>query len=100
MGPKHPSRLNVSNLIILPLAHFLHELVPSKTVIFEEIEPLMSTPNPENQKFWDSLVPPGHGFVNISDPQKYNLRPGIQTASGTDRFSVAMFHQLHCLVRY
>lgn len=59
----------------------------------------MSAPNAENQKFWDSLVPPGHGFVNISDPRKYNLLPGIQTASGIERFSVAMFHQLHCLVQ-
>lgn len=67
-------------------------------MVFEEIEPLVAVPDPENQKYWDALVPPGHGFVNVTDPQKYNLEPGITTPSGTDRYSIAMFHQLHCLV--
>lgn len=82
----------------LTQAPLTHMTVPLKTVVFDEIEPLVAVPNPENQKYWDALVPPGHGFVNVTDPQKYNLEPGITTPSGTDRYSIAMFHQLHCLV--
>ena len=74
-------------------------LVAMKTVVFSEIPELMEPPNTGNQKYWDSMVPIGHGFVNISNPEKYHLLPGIPTSSGVDRYSVAMFHQLHCLVR-
>ncbi|KAI0115753.1 hypothetical protein GGR51DRAFT_361467 [Nemania sp. FL0031] len=57
----------------------------------------MDEPSVENQLLWDSLVPIGRGFVNISNPQDYGLLPGIPTDEGIDRFSVAMYHQLHCL---
>ena len=69
------------------------------TVVFSKQPALMDPPNDENQRFWDDLMPTGHGFVNVSDPESYGLRPGIMTSSGVDRYSVAMFHQLHCLVR-
>lgn len=72
--------------------------VPLKTVVFSRNEKLMGKPNTETDLYWDSLVPIGHGFVNISNPETYNLLPGIPTHSGVDRYSVAMYHQLHCLV--
>lgn len=59
----------------------------------------MDPPNDVNQRFWDALTPTGHGFVNVSHPEAYGLLPGIPTHSGVERYSVAMFHQLHCLVR-
>ena len=68
------------------------------TVIFYKNAALMNPPNDANQRFWDALTPIGNGFVNISHPEAYGLLPGIPTASGVDRYSVAMFHQLHCLV--
>lgn len=60
----------------------------------------MEPPNDQSKKAWDALIPIGRGFVNISDFEAYGLEPGIPTASGVDRFSVAMFHQLHCLVSH
>lgn len=40
----------------------------------------------------------GRGFVFVDDPEKQHLLPGIETESGRERYSVALFHQLHCLV--
>lgn len=41
----------------------------------------------------------GKGFILIEDPEEYNLKPGILTKTAVERFSVAMYHELHCLVR-
>lgn len=76
----------------------LFQSVPTTTVVFSKKTPLMDPPNDTNQRYWDALTPRGHGFVNVSDPEAYGLLPGIPTDSGVDRYSVAMFHQLHCLV--
>jgi len=46
---------------------------------------------------WDSLMPPGRGFVLVEDPSRFDLEPGIPTDLGIDRYSVSVFHQLHCL---
>lgn len=59
----------------------------------------MEPPNNESKKSWDAPIPIGRGFVNISDAEVYGLMPGISTASGVDRYAVAMFHQ-HCLVSH
>ena len=72
--------------------------MPTTTVVFSKQPALMGAPNDANQRFWDALMPTGHGFVNVSDPESYGLLPGITSSSGVDRYSVAMFHQLHCLV--
>ena len=74
------------------------ETVPRTTVIFSEKTALMDPPNDANQRDWDALMPIGRGFVNVSHPEAFGLLPGITTLSGVDRYSVAMFHQLHCLV--
>ncbi|KAK8074280.1 hypothetical protein PG994_005179 [Apiospora phragmitis] len=65
--------------------------------IFQAKPALMEAPSEENQRFWDALVPIGRGFVNVSSPEVYRLLRGIPTESGVDRYSVAMYHQLHCL---
>lgn len=67
-------------------------------MIFSPIPALQDPPNKENDRYWDALVPIGRGFVNISNPKAYHLLPGISTEVGIDRYSVAMYHQLHCLV--
>ena len=72
--------------------------VPTTTIIFSKKAALMDPPSDTNQRYWDALTPSGHGFVNVSHPEAYGLLPGIPTISGVDRYSVAMFHQLHCLV--
>ncbi|KIM98361.1 hypothetical protein OIDMADRAFT_43379 [Oidiodendron maius Zn] len=57
----------------------------------------MSAPSPESDAAWNSLIPSGRGFVLVEDPEKYHLKPGLPTEVGPDRYSVSMFHQLHCL---
>lgn len=76
------------------------QIVSTTTVVFSKKTELMDPPNAGNQKTWDGLIPIGRGFVNISNAEAYGLMPGIPTPSGTDRYAVAMFHQLHCLVSY
>ncbi|KAK8093537.1 hypothetical protein PG997_000222 [Apiospora hydei] len=58
---------------------------------------LDGAPSEENQRVWDALVPIGRGFVNVSSPETYGLLRGIPSESGVDRYSMAMYHQLHCL---
>lgn len=43
-------------------------------------------------------MPAGRGFVLIEDNLKYKLHTGLPTGDGDARFSISMFHQLHCLV--
>lgn len=45
---------------------------------------------------WDALLPEGRGFVYIHDWEKYELPPGQNTTWGMI-YSVALFHQMHCL---
>ncbi|GAB7356763.1 hypothetical protein MBLNU459_g7660t1 [Dothideomycetes sp. NU459] len=71
--------------------------VPLGTVVFEEIPELYGPPSRETDAYWDSLVPPGKGFVQIPNPEEYNLKPGILTQTGVERYSVTMYHELHCL---
>ena len=74
------------------------ETVPTTKVIFSKKTALMDPPSDANQRDWDALTPIGRGFFNVSHPEAFDLLPGITTLSGVDRYSVAMFHQLHCLV--
>jgi hypothetical protein len=39
------------------------------------------------------------GFVNVDDPDRYGLPPGMPYNGTTKVYGVSMFHQLHCLVR-
>ena len=75
------------------------ETVPTTTVTFSKNAVLENPPSNASQRFWDALWPIGDGFVNVSHPESYGLLPGVPTDSGTDIYSVAMFHQLHCIVR-
>ncbi|KAI9146896.1 Oxidase ustYa [Paramyrothecium foliicola] len=57
----------------------------------------MSESSPESNAAWDNLMPSGRGFVLVEDPKSYGLGPGIPTDTEVDRYSISMFHQLHCL---
>ncbi|KAI5927177.1 hypothetical protein F4810DRAFT_433128 [Camillea tinctor] len=57
----------------------------------------MAEPSPESNAAWDSLMPSGRGFVLVENPEDYGLGPGVPTDVGPDRYSISMFHQLHCL---
>ncbi|KAK7947795.1 uncharacterized protein PG986_008681 [Apiospora aurea] len=66
-------------------------------VVFEPNELFKTEPTPKSNAAWDSLMPDGRGFVLVDNPSEYNLGPGIPTDVGPDRYSISMFHQLHCL---
>jgi hypothetical protein len=87
------------NNLVTKRADILLVIVPLATVVFEEIPELYDPPSRETDAYWDSLVPPGKGFVQIPNPEDYDLKPGILTQTGVERYSVAMYHELHCLVR-
>ncbi|TGO76835.1 hypothetical protein BELL_0134g00070 [Botrytis elliptica] len=70
---------------------------PSHPVMFEEDERYAAASSPETDSAWDSLMPAGRGFILVENPEKYGLRPGLPSANGPDRYSVSVFHQLHCL---
>jgi hypothetical protein len=53
-------------------------------------------PTPETDKAWDDLLPPGRGFVFVEDWKNYDMPEGEDTPWGTI-YSVAVFHQMHCL---
>ncbi|KAF2400333.1 hypothetical protein EJ06DRAFT_549053 [Trichodelitschia bisporula] len=67
-----------------------------RRTMFEKNEIYSSRPTPETDKAWDDLLPPGRGFVFVSDWKKYDLPAGEETPWGTI-YSVAVFHQMHCL---
>ena len=68
-------------------------------VVFEE-DPLWATvDSPESTAAWESLMVPGLGYIAIDHPKKWNLEPGVPTSkTDVEKFSVSMYHQLHCLV--
>lgn len=89
--------------------------VPVETVTFEEQHVYASAPNTESDKAWENLLPvsfntslpclkntdralqPGRGYVFIKDGQNNGLQePGEITPYG-EIYSVAVFHQIHCL---
>ncbi|KAL6797258.1 hypothetical protein GGI42DRAFT_330393 [Trichoderma sp. SZMC 28013] len=45
---------------------------------------------------WLSYMPRGNGFIDVNNTEKYIL-PGPIPYEGKDTYSVAVFHQLHCL---
>jgi len=51
----------------------------------EHLDYFALSEDPKSIAAWDSLVPPGYGFVNLG--------PNRQ------RFAVSMFHQVHCLIQ-
>lgn len=53
-------------------------------------------PSPASNAAWDSILPFGRGYIFVDQPNKYNLPPGELTPNG-QIYSVALYHQLHCL---
>ncbi|KAH9203073.1 hypothetical protein DL95DRAFT_399693 [Leptodontidium sp. 2 PMI_412] len=71
--------------------------MPLEKIIFEEKKIYSSRPSPDSDKAWDELLPPGRGYVFIKDGQSHGLKePGEMTKNG-EIYSVALFHQIHCL---
>ncbi|KAL7908405.1 hypothetical protein GGI35DRAFT_61062 [Trichoderma velutinum] len=46
---------------------------------------------------WLSYMPRGNGFIDVNSTEKYIL-PGPILYEGKHTYSMAVFHQLHCLV--
>ncbi|GAB7350328.1 hypothetical protein MBLNU459_g0960t1 [Dothideomycetes sp. NU459] len=70
--------------------------MPMNTYTFQRNELFASPPSLESDAAWDSLLPKGRGFVFVEDSQQYGLPSGEKTYVG-EIYSIALFHQLHCL---
>ncbi|KAF2421034.1 hypothetical protein EJ08DRAFT_526987 [Tothia fuscella] len=70
--------------------------IPMQKTIFRENELYSARPNATTDAAWDALLPPGRGFVFVPDHEKYDLPEGEDTPWGMI-YSVAVFHQMHCL---
>jgi mycotoxin biosynthesis protein UstYa len=70
--------------------------VGMQKVIFEKHAVYSQRPNTVSNAAWDALLPEGRGFVYIPEWEKYDLPPGQNTTWGMI-YSVAVFHQMHCL---
>ncbi|KAL8920390.1 MAG: hypothetical protein Q9208_006271 [Pyrenodesmia sp. 3 TL-2023] len=73
--------------------------IPQESVTFLGQTNFSGPPTLASDAAWNSLLPAGNGFVIIDDPQSHGLKPGVLTLDGDESYSVALFHQLHCLVR-
>ncbi|KAI9833746.1 MAG: hypothetical protein M1819_003479 [Sarea resinae] len=74
--------------------------VPEVIRAFDRDKSYLQAPTRDGGKLnatWDALLPPGRGFVLIEDHTKFGLSTGLPTGDGDARFSISMFHQLHCL---
>ncbi|KAK0708467.1 hypothetical protein B0H67DRAFT_648527 [Lasiosphaeris hirsuta] len=49
-----------------------------------------------SDEYWLSAVPLGNGFIAVEEPLQHQLPPPIRY-KGKNVYSVAVFHQLHCL---
>jgi hypothetical protein len=65
-------------------------------VLFEKNDLYARRPDPDSDAAWNALLPPGRGFVFVPDREQYSLPAGEETPYGMI-YSVAVFHQLHCL---
>jgi hypothetical protein len=63
---------------------------------FKKNQTFSDRPTPETDKAWDDLLPPGRGFVFVEDWKTYDMPEGEDTPWGMI-YSVALFHQMHCL---
>ncbi|CAK7224558.1 hypothetical protein SCUCBS95973_005557 [Sporothrix curviconia] len=51
---------------------------------------------------WTKIPPPGKGHIKVANPSAYGLAGGYPLAEdhdapGTEEYTIALFHQLHCL---
>lgn len=87
--------------------------VPKEIRVFEFNYTFVDPPTPENDQAWDDLLPVsfylrarqhsvligkqfGRGYILVRNGAEYGLAPGFETPHG-EIYSVAMYHQLHCL---
>ncbi|QIW99548.1 hypothetical protein AMS68_005066 [Peltaster fructicola] len=72
--------------------------IPYDTITFESDPIYSERPNDDTDDAWNSLLPNGRGYVFVPESEQRGLLPGEATEYGPI-YSVAMFHQLHCLAR-
>ncbi|KFY71204.1 hypothetical protein V499_08594 [Pseudogymnoascus sp. VKM F-103] len=70
--------------------------MPETTVYFREAHEYSDKPSPKTDEAWNNLLPLGRGYVFVDDAEHYLPEPGETTPWG-QIYSVALFHQLHCL---
>ncbi|UDD61177.1 hypothetical protein AFCA_008559 [Aspergillus flavus] len=75
---------------------------PARRVIFRS-DPLAASDHKTEESRnatmnnWLSYMPRGNGFIAVNQTERYTLPPPIKQL-GQDTYSIAVFHQLHCLV--
>ncbi|USP78105.1 uncharacterized protein yc1106_05379 [Curvularia clavata] len=54
----------------------------------------------ETKREWENLLPLGAGFIDIPDYDSHQLPPPMhfKEAPGKQSYSIAVFHELHCLM--
>ncbi|RAQ69252.1 hypothetical protein AFCA_008559 [Aspergillus flavus] len=74
---------------------------PARRVIFRS-DPLAASDHKTEESRnatmnnWLSYMPRGNGFIAVNQTERYTLPPPIKQL-GQDTYSIAVFHQLHCL---
>ncbi len=77
----------------LPGSAFMPDLLP-QTVYFQRNISF------HNRDVWERFAPSDLGYVTISNPSQFGLERGWPVKEGlSEAYGIAMFHQLHCLVR-
>ncbi|PYH93998.1 hypothetical protein BO71DRAFT_399247 [Aspergillus ellipticus CBS 707.79] len=70
-----------------------HEL-PMRPVIFAPDTRYTDISDPA----WESLIPPGKGFIAVNNPKSHGLSGGFPIPGGnSEGYSLSVFHQIHCL---
>lgn len=70
--------------------------IPMQRTTFEKHPLYSQRPNELSDEAWNKLLPDGRGFVYVPDWKKYDYPAGQETEYGMI-YSVALFHQMHCL---
>lgn len=86
-------------LLVSPITALLKTPVPPlplEVIKFTRSPLFAQRPNAASDAAWDTLLPPGRGFVYVNNSVSYDLPPGQDVNDG-EIYSVSMFHQLHCL---
>ncbi|KAE8351276.1 hypothetical protein BDV28DRAFT_150151 [Aspergillus coremiiformis] len=87
-----------------PLLSELNGLVsdfPVRPVLFRP-DPLAASDHKTEESMqatkenWLSYMPRGNGFIAVNHTERYTLPPPMKVL-GQDTYSIAVFHQLHCL---
>ncbi|KAH8886436.1 hypothetical protein GQ53DRAFT_828080 [Thozetella sp. PMI_491] len=62
-----------------------------------ELDKALSGSSSGSRDAWNSLMPPGRGYIPIDNPSMIGLGPGVPVSGTVEKFAISAFHQLHCL---